>query len=60
MIDWMKLGVPVSICMLILAWIILTKIVYPVNFSSQLKQKILFQKCFTIWVQYLKMNLGLV
>ena len=34
MIDWMKLGVPVSICMLTLAWLILTKVVYPVNFAS--------------------------
>ena len=30
---------PVSICMLILAWIILTKIVYPVNFSSSVETK---------------------
>ena len=34
MFDWMKLGVPVSICMLGLAWLILTKVVYPVNFSA--------------------------
>ena len=34
MIGWMKLGVPVSICMLTLAWLILTKVVYPVNFAS--------------------------
>ena len=34
MFDWMKLGVPVASCMLILAWIILTKVVYPVNFIS--------------------------
>ena len=34
MIDWMKLGVPVSVCMLALAWLILTKVVYPVNFTS--------------------------
>ena len=34
MIDWMKLGVPVAICMLALAWLILTKVVYPVNFAS--------------------------
>ena len=32
--GWMKLGVPVSICMLALAWLILTKIIYPVNFST--------------------------
>ena len=34
MTDWMKLGVPVSICMLALAWLILTKVVYPVDFVS--------------------------
>ena len=33
-VGWMKLGVPVSICMLALAWLILTKIIYPVNFST--------------------------
>ena len=32
--DWMKLGVPVSICMLGLAWVILTRVVYPVNFTA--------------------------
>ena len=32
--GWMKLGVPVSISMLALAWLILTKIIYPVNFST--------------------------
>ena len=39
MIDWMKLGVPVSICMLTLAWLILTKVVYPVNFASSNETK---------------------
>ena len=39
MIDWMKLGVPVSICMLIFAWLILTKVVYPVNFVSSYETK---------------------
>ena len=39
MFDWMKLGVPVSICMLGLAWHILTKVVYPVNFSSSYETK---------------------
>ena len=34
MTDWIKLGVPVSICMLALAWLILTKVVYPVDFVS--------------------------
>ena len=36
MVDWMKLGVPVSIFMLALAWFILTKVVYPVNFAATL------------------------
>ena len=45
MIDWMKLGVPVSICMLILAWVILTRIVYPVSFTSSDETKVLFLKC---------------
>ena len=34
MVDWMKLGVPVAIFMLALAWFILTKVVYPVNFAA--------------------------
>ena len=34
MMDWMKLGVPVAVCMLIFAWLILTRVVYPINFSS--------------------------
>ena len=60
MIDWMKLGVPVSICMLYLPGLFLQKLFILLTSHHQLKQKILFQKCFTIWAQYLKMNLGLV
>jgi sodium-dependent dicarboxylate transporter 2/3/5 len=32
--TWMKVGVPVSVCMLIAAWFILAKYVFPTNFSS--------------------------
>lgn len=39
MIGWMKLGVPVSICMLAFAWLILTKFIYPVNFTSSEETK---------------------
>ena len=44
MIDWMKLGVPVAICMLALAWLILTKVVYPVNFASSNETKATLSK----------------
>ena len=47
MIDWMKLGVPVSICMLTLAWLILTKVVYPVNFVSSNETKNTLSKMLT-------------
>ena len=47
MIDWMKLGVPVSICMLALAWLILTKVVYPVNFASSDETKNTLSKMLT-------------
>ena len=47
MIDWMKLGVPVSICMLTLAWIILTKVVYPVDFASSNETKNTLAKMLT-------------
>jgi len=30
-VDWMKLGMPVSICMLTIVWVVLTKIMYPMN-----------------------------
>jgi len=30
-VDWMKLGLPISICMLALIWVVLTKIMYPMN-----------------------------
>ena len=47
MSDWMKLGVPVAICMLTLAWIILTKVVYPVNFVSSNETKNTLTKMLT-------------
>ena len=47
MSDWMKLGVPVAICMLTLAWIILTKVVYPVNFISSNETKNTLTKMLT-------------
>jgi len=34
MIDWMKLGVPLAAVMLISAWIILTKYVFPISFIT--------------------------
>jgi sodium-dependent dicarboxylate transporter 2/3/5 len=40
MTDWMKLGVPVSACMLVVAWFFLTKVVYPVNFKSSSETQI--------------------
>ena len=40
MTDWMKLGVPVSTCMLVVAWFFLTKVVYPVNFKSSSETQI--------------------
>jgi|TARA_B110000259_G_scaffold98812_1_gene114047 sodium-dependent dicarboxylate transporter 2/3/5 len=39
MIDWMRLGVPVAICMIIGAWVVLTKIVYPTNFIASIETK---------------------
>jgi len=30
-VDWMKLGMPVSICMLTIVWVVLTKVMYPMN-----------------------------
>ncbi len=47
MSDWMKLGVPVAICMLTLAWIILTKVVYQVNFVSSNETKNTLTKMLT-------------
>ena len=47
MSDWMKLGIPVAICMLTLAWIILTKVVYPVNFVSSNETKNTLTKMLT-------------
>jgi solute carrier family 13 (sodium-dependent dicarboxylate transporter), member 2/3/5 len=37
--SWMKLGVPVAIVMLISAWVILTKIIFPTNFNSSFETK---------------------
>ncbi len=34
MIDWMKLGVPLAAVMLLSAWIILTKYVFPISFIT--------------------------
>tara|TARA_B110000503_G_scaffold43743_1_gene71596 strand:- start:1844 stop:3280 length:1437 start_codon:yes stop_codon:yes gene_type:complete len=34
MIDWMKLGVPLASVMLFAAWVILTKYVFPISFTS--------------------------
>ena len=34
MIDWMKLGVPLAAVMLVSAWIILTKYVFPISFIT--------------------------
>ena len=33
-LDWMKVGVPVSLTLLPLAWITLTKLTFPVNFET--------------------------
>ena len=30
-VDWMKLGIPVSICMLATIWFILTRVIYPMD-----------------------------
>ena len=38
-LNWMKLGVPVAIVMLISAWLILTKLVFPTNFVSTLETR---------------------
>jgi sodium-dependent dicarboxylate transporter 2/3/5 len=37
--SWMRVGVPVSLCMLIAAWFILAKYVFPTNFSSSYETK---------------------
>ena len=37
--SWMKLGVPVAIVMLLSAWVILTKIVFPTNFNASTETK---------------------
>ena len=39
MIDWMKLGVPLAAVMLVSAWIILTKYVFPISFITSNETK---------------------
>ena len=36
-LDWMKVGIPVSLTLLPLAWITLTKLTFPVNFETSAK-----------------------
>ena len=38
-LDWMKIGVPVASVMLVFAWVILTKFIFPTSFSSSLETK---------------------
>ncbi len=38
-LDWMKLGVPVAFFMLISAWFLLTKFIFPTKFVSSLETK---------------------
>lgn len=42
--DWMKLGVPVSIAMLAICWIWLTKISYKVDQAGEVSARSVFQK----------------
>ena len=56
MTDWMKLGVPVSACMLVVAWFFLTKVVYPVNFKSSSETQITPIICSATWDQCQKMS----
>ena len=37
-LDWMKIGVPVASVMLIFAWVILTKYIFPTSFSSSISR----------------------
>lgn len=39
MIDWMKLGVPLAVVMLLSAWVVLTKYVFPISFISSFETK---------------------
>jgi sodium-dependent dicarboxylate transporter 2/3/5 len=39
MVDWMMMGVPLSAIMLVIAWIVLTKFVFPVNFITSKETK---------------------
>ena len=38
-LDWMKIGVPVATVMLVFAWVILTKFIFPTSFSSSPETK---------------------
>tara|TARA_Y100001968_G_scaffold187467_1_gene171890 strand:- start:21 stop:845 length:825 start_codon:yes stop_codon:yes gene_type:complete len=42
-LDWMKIGVPVAVVMLMFAWIILTKYIFPTSFSSSTETRIKLQ-----------------
>ena len=42
-LDWMKIGVPVAAVMLMFAWIILTKYIFPTSFSSSTETRIKLQ-----------------
>ena len=41
--DWMKLGVPLAIIMLVTSWYAITKVVYPVNFVASIETKLQLQ-----------------
>ena len=43
-LDWMKIGVPVASVMLVFAWIILTKYIFPTSFSSSLETRMKLQE----------------
>lgn len=42
-LDWMKIGVPVASVMLVFAWVILTKYIFPTSFSSSVETKMKLQ-----------------
>ena len=46
-VDWMKLGVPLSILMLSASWYAITKIVYPVHFIATIETKLQLQNMLT-------------
>ena len=45
-LDWMKIGVPVASVMLVFAWIILTKYIFPTSFSSSLETRMKLQEMY--------------